>query len=76
MTELSKTVRRKTSDTVRDGGKLRHIVVECHPQYLSVRPLGCQRSYDVSYHDLYVWAVQRKLSRDKAEKKATKKAVK
>lgn len=62
-----------TSDTVRERGRLREVIVEAaSPYHLRVRLAGLRTSYELSFAGLYQQAVRVEVERRKAEKKARK----
>ena len=76
MTELTpaKTVTRRTGAMIRDGGKLRNIVVKLHPGFIEVRMERSKHTYSLSYTDIYQRAADKAAQRLMAERKAAAKA--
>ena len=64
----------ETSDTVRERGRLREVIVEPHSNgyTLSVRLKGCRMKYDLSWGGVYAFAARVAADRMRAEKKAKK----
>lgn len=76
MTPLKKTVIRKTTGTIREGGKVRQIVVELTPPHLIVfRAMGCKRRYALPVEACYVMAVRALVLAEKTEKQKIKRKV-
>ena len=65
----------ETSDTVRERGRFREVIVEPHSNgyTLSVRLKGCRMKYDLSWGGIYAFAARVAADRARAEKKAKRK---
>ncbi len=75
MTDLNKPVRRRTSTSVRDGGRPRRIVVTLYPgDYLGLRQEGTRREETIALEAIYSAAVKARVLRERAEKRAAKRA--
>jgi hypothetical protein len=61
----------ETSDTVREKGKLREVIVEPDPQGYTValRLKGLQTRYEISWGGIYALAVKLAVERARAEKR-------
>ncbi len=71
MTLLSKPVRRQTSATVREQGKLRRLVVTIYPNdTIGLRPSKLLREEIVTMDSVYSLAVKQRVAKEQAEKKA------
>ena len=62
----------ETSDTVRERGKLREVVLEPHPYTVSVRLKGMRQRFEVSYAGIYHFAAKVAAEKARAERKAKK----
>lgn len=60
----------ETSETIRERGKYREIIMEAHPYHISVRLKGMRQSFDVSCASIYNLAVKQTVDKARAEKKA------
>lgn len=66
----------ETSDTVRERGKLREIIVEPDPQgyTVAVRLKGTRARFHISWSGIYNAAVKIEVERQRQERKAQRKA--
>ncbi len=62
------------SDTVRERGKLREVIMELTPYGMTVRLKGMRTGFTVSPASVYNLAVMKAVAAEKAEKAAKKKA--
>ena len=80
--EVSILAKRKTraivefSDTIRERGKLRPIVMELSPYGMKVRLKGLRSSYEITPASVYTAAVLKFVNQKRAEKLAARKARK
>lgn len=73
MTDLSKPVRRRTHQTVRDGRKPRRLVVTLHPSgILGLRLERSRREETIPLEFCYFAAVKSRVLRERAEKRKGK----
>jgi hypothetical protein len=78
--EVSVLAKRKTkaivefSDTIRERGKLRPIVMELSPYGMKVRLKGLRSSYEITPASVYTSAVLKFVNQKRAEKLAARKA--
>ena len=61
------------SDTVRERGRLREVVMQFSPYGVTVRLKGMKCSFDISPASIYNQAVLKAVAAKRAEKKARKK---
>lgn len=77
MTSLSK---RKTklvvefSDAIRERGQLREVTMELTPYGITLRLKGMRQKYEISPGAIYNLAVQRHVERERAARKAARRA--
>jgi len=64
----------ETSDTVRERGRLREVIIEPLPHYAVIRLKGLRSRFSISYAGIYNAAVKIEVERQRAEKKAKRKA--
>lgn len=64
------------SDTVRERGKWREIVMDFNPYGVKVRLKGMRSSYEMSAGGVYNFVVRAAVERVRSEKKARKRNVK
>lgn len=77
MTPLNTKVRRKTTVTVRDGGKTRDLIVTIYPGgTLGLRPWMTRREEFISLAACYDKAVKNRVLTERREKLEAKKARK
>lgn len=62
----------ETSDTVRERGALREVVLEPQPYYVVVRLKGLRSRFPISYAAIWNQAVKIEVERQRAEKKSKK----
>ena len=79
MTRLDKRKSRlvvETSDTVRERGALREVILEFHSSgyTLAVRLKGCRQRYDISPAGIYNLAARVAADKARQERKAARKA--
>jgi len=76
MTTLNRTLLREVPTLIRDGGKLRAIVLELHPKdpCMYLRQKGTRKRYALPYESAYLQAVRLEVDRCRREKKARKAA--
>lgn len=73
---MSKLCERKSrlvaefSETIRERGRSREIVVQLSPYNIRVKLKGCRQWYDLSPASCYNLAVAKEVARQRAEKKA------
>jgi len=72
MTSLVRPVRRETASLIRDGGKVRPIVVEIHAGYMMLRQKGCRTKYALTYDVAYRYAVRLQVEAERRERKGRK----
>lgn len=60
------------SDTIRERGRLREVIMEFSPYGIKVRLKGMRSSYDISPASIYNSAVLKFVAAQKSEKKAKK----
>lgn len=72
MTTLNRNLNREVPATVRDGGRLRPIILELKPgdPCMYLRQKGTRRRYALPYESAYMQAVWLEVDRVKREKKA------
>ena len=73
MTDLSSRKTRcvvQFSDTVRERGKLREVIMELTPYGLTVRLKGMRTGFEISPASVYNQAVMKFVTAQRAEKKA------
>jgi len=63
----------ETSDTVRDHGKYREVIVEAHPLHATVRLKGMRTAYTIDWASVWSMADRAEAERVRREKKAGKK---
>lgn len=73
MIEVRKPVTRKTAVHVRDGGKVRPLVVTVHAEFLTLRLLGTRREETVCLEGAYHAAIKGRLFREKMVKAKARK---
>ncbi len=76
MTKLNKPVTRSSETVIRDGGKLRQLVVTLYPgDVLGLRPAGTRRKREeqISLAACYSLAVKQRVAAELREKKQQKK---
>lgn len=76
MTDLSTRKTRcvvQFSDTVRERGRLREVILELSPYSAKVRLKGMRQSFDLSPASIYNLAVQKFVIQQQDEKKKAKK---
>lgn len=79
---MAKLAKRKTrlecefSDTVRERGQLREVIMEITPYLITVRLKGLRQRYEVSPAGIYQQAVLTAVEKARAEKKAAKRKSK
>lgn len=77
MTDLTKPVRRRAPNTIRDGGKVRRLVVTLLPGgTVGLRPEGTRRTEYVSLDACYALAVRQRVIAEKSDKARARKARK
>ena len=64
----------QTSDTVREKGKSREVIIEPLPHYAVIRLKGLRSRYEISWAGIWNAAVKIEVERQRAEKKAKRKA--
>ncbi len=78
-TDLKKTVKRVSSDLVREAGKIRQIVVSLEPPcLLGFRAKGCRKTYYLTAEVCYSLAIKAHvldLKRQKAKEKKEKRKI-
>jgi hypothetical protein len=80
MTRLEKRKSRlivETSDTVRERGKLRAVILEPSPYLVAVRLKGLRQRYEVSYAGIYAFAARiaaDKARQERAERRKAKRS--
>lgn len=77
MTSIAKRKSRltfETSDVIRYRGKLREVVIEASEYTASVRLKGTRQRFEVSWAGLYNHAVKVAVERQRAERKAQRRA--
>lgn len=75
MTSLSERrsrLRIETSESKREAGRYREILLEAHPFHATVRLKGLKTSYDISWLAIYDHAVKQAVEAARREKKARK----
>ena len=69
-TRLTKPISRVSSEMVRDGSKLRELVVTVYPTgIIGIRPLGTRREEHFPIEGVYHLAIKSRLAAAKAAKK-------
>lgn len=63
----------ETSDTVREHGRYREVIVEAHPLHATVRLKGMRTAYTIDWASVWSMAVKAEAERVRREKKAGKK---
>lgn len=58
----------ETSDTIREKGKYRNIMVEAKPFHASIRLKGMRHSHDISWGAVWNLAVKIAVANERAEK--------
>lgn len=79
MTKADKPTARETYSSVRERGKLRPLIIEIHPTFVSIRAKGLRHGYQVTLDQIYNIgarneAAAARLERIEAKKKAKKEA--
>jgi len=75
MTDLTKVVRRRTGETVRDAGKLRRVVVTLHPgDLIGFRLEGNRTTEYLSVGAGHALALRMRVQAERADKARAKKA--
>jgi hypothetical protein len=59
----------ETSDTIREQGKYRPVLVEAHPLHATVRLKGMRSSYDIPWSAIWSMAVKAEAERVRRDKK-------
>lgn len=70
LTERKSRLRIETSDTCRESGAYREVILEAHPFHAIVRLKGLRTSYEVSWSSIYSLAVKQAVDAERREKKA------
>jgi hypothetical protein len=65
-----------TSDTIRERGKLREIVLEPSPRYVTIRLKGCRQRLVLEYSAIYHLAAKKQADQNLREAKEARKARK
>jgi hypothetical protein len=74
-TRLTRPVTRETSVTVRDGGRVREVIVTLEPScVLALRLKGTRTTYRVTADAVYHLAVKREVAARQRERQANRKA--
>lgn len=75
MTPLNKSITRRSEATVRDGGRVRRIVITLYPSnVIGLRPEKTRREELITVEAAWGTAVKMRVAKERAEKKAAKKA--
>lgn len=71
MTKLHKPVTRHTDNAIRDGAKLRNLVITLYPGgVIGLRPEKTRREELLSVEAAYSLAIKQRVARERVEKKA------
>lgn len=74
MTPLTKPVRRRTENMIRDGGKRRNLIVTLYPGgVIGLRPSKTRREEVLSVEAAYDLAVKQRVAKERVEKKKARK---
>ena len=75
MTRLTKPVTRRTENTIRDRGKRRELVITLYPGgVIGLRPSKTRHEEILTVEAAYDLAVKQRVTRERAEKKAQRRA--
>jgi hypothetical protein len=74
MTDLLKSVKRRTNSTVRDEGKVRRLVITLYPGgVIGLRPEKTRREELLSVEAAWATAVKIRVAQERTQKKARRK---
>jgi hypothetical protein len=72
LSDRKSRLRIETSDTRRECGTYREVIIEAHPYHATVRLKGLKTSYEISWASVYDLAVKQAVEAARREKKSRK----